>query len=45
MIGIKCCKGPEEGIINSAWKSSGRHPRGDGILAQPNVFRLRKSGI
>lgn len=36
--------GPEEEVINSAWKSSGTHPRGGGILAQPNVFRLR-SGI
>lgn len=44
MLGTKSHGGPEEGAINSAWKSSGRHPRGDGILAQPNVFRLR-SGI
>lgn len=44
MLGTKSCRGPEEGVINSAWKSSGRHPGGDNILAQPNVFRLRRSG-
>jgi hypothetical protein len=39
MIGTEHCRGPEKGVINFAWKSSGRHPRGNGISV-----KLRKNG-
>lgn len=34
MTGTKSYRGPEEEVINAAWKSIGRHPRGEGILAR-----------